>query len=236
LLRRHPSYLTALQHQGKLLNDVRRAKDALAVLERARQLQPQSARALSEIGRAYYWLNDNTRAVQVLDEAVSVNPYYLPAWQYLLRVLAIAHDGGIAHRAADAAKFFPESYVLAIAGADTPGKLLDVLNAFAPRLDDRNRPAALGQFRPAILAMPNLPLLRRACELFPESPKLNAELAAALESAGRDEEARRYFAQALALRKQSDLANGEFGKNPLALKWQLASHIASIARAPRDPT
>ena len=44
---------------------------------------------LCEIGRAWFRLNDLPRARSVLEDTIRQNERYLPAWQYLLRLLAM---------------------------------------------------------------------------------------------------------------------------------------------------
>ena len=88
LVQEYPNNLPALQHLGKLLNDHRDARSALEYLERARQLNPRSARTLCEIGRSRFLLQDVAGARQHLEAALEINPQYYPGWQYLLRALA----------------------------------------------------------------------------------------------------------------------------------------------------
>jgi tetratricopeptide (TPR) repeat protein len=63
VLEQNPRYFAALQHQGRLLNDLRQHRAALELLERAREIQPENARTLSEIGRAWYRLDNDAKAL-----------------------------------------------------------------------------------------------------------------------------------------------------------------------------
>jgi tetratricopeptide (TPR) repeat protein len=240
LLEQSPQYLSALQHQGRLLNDLRQHRQALEVLERSRAIQPQSARTLAEIGRAWYRLNDDARALAALDHAITFNPHYLPAWQYLLRMLSVNQDADGPRRAEEAAKIFPTCYPVALLSVAAypreraPSIILEVLDRFGSSLDSNSRPAALSAFREAVLAtvkaIPDspelLPLLARASELFPESPRLVAAYGAALIAAGRDREGWEQHRRALALFRGATVAQDEFqNERTTPLPWELASHI-----------
>jgi tetratricopeptide (TPR) repeat protein len=240
LLDHHPRYLAALQSQGQLLNDRRDHRAALSYLQKARELAPYSARILSEIGRAWYRLNDDARARAALEEAIRLNPRYLPGWQYLLRMLSInkSVDGSSCAQRAEIE--FPFCYPLALLGVDThtPEQSVKVLFAILDRcassLTVAEKPLALNQFRPAILkavrAVPFGPevlaLLRRACEVFPESARLAGELGAGLYRAGLTDEASEFQAKALALSRQAAQYRGEFqAEETPPCTWQLSEHI-----------
>ena len=157
LLSRHPDYLIALQTQGKLLNDLRDHRAALSCLERARDLRPDSPRTWSEIGRSWFLLNETQRARAALDEAIRVNPLYLPAWQYLLRMLSLGKSPDGSTWAQRAEKMFPTCYSLALLGVQTlpppliiPA-LLRLLNQFAPGILFNEQALATSAFRQAIL-------------------------------------------------------------------------------------
>lgn len=240
LLEKFPKYLAAIQHQGRLLNDQRQHRAALEILERARLLHPQSARTISEIGRAWYRLNQDDKARASMEEAVRANPHYLPAWQYLLRLLAFAKasDGPMFARRAE--ELFPDCYpisLLAVATyppAEAPGMLLAALKRYSGRILDIERTTALSALRQAILdvlktAPPEVdlvPLLARACEIFPESARLASEYAAALSRAGQHEESHAQYARASELRKAAAIEREEFPRdNTPPLLWQFAEHI-----------
>ena len=189
LLEKHPKYLAAIQHQGRLLNDQRQHRAALEALERAGALCPESARTLSEIGRAWYRLNDDARAREKMEEAMRANPHYLPAWQYLLRLLAFAKspDGPAFARRAE--ELFPDCYPISLLGiatyppSEAPRMLLSALERHAGSIVEIERTTALSAFRQAILDVlktapadvETLPLLARACEILPESARLASE-------------------------------------------------------------
>jgi tetratricopeptide (TPR) repeat protein len=245
LLERQPDYLAALQAQGQRLNDLRDHRSALEVLERARALAPQSARTLSEIGRAWYRLGDERLARAVLEEAIGVSPRFLPAWLSLLRLLSLCRspDGPVWAEKAEA--LFPACYPVALAGVRTypPARALVVLSRvlerFASTISPQERPRATSAFRQAILeaveASPCGPdvvlLLRLACQVFPESARLAGELGVALRRDGQPEEAFPHEARALTLRRQAALEHEEFPRQETSpYSWLFAEHILAIPR------
>jgi tetratricopeptide (TPR) repeat protein len=239
-LEQHPKYLYALQHQGKLLNDLRQHRPALEVLERARAIVPQSARTLAEIGRAWYRLNDDGAALAALDHAVTFNPHYLPAWQYLLRMLSVNKDASGPRRAEEALGVFPKCYPLALLSVaaqpseKAAGLILGILEQFESTFDAHTRPAALAAFREAVLAAAKatpesadvLALLARATAVFPESARLAATYGSALVAAGRDREGWEHQARAMALLRHGNVVQDEFqNERTPPLSWELAGHI-----------
>lgn len=242
---RVPQFLPALQSLGRVLNDLRQHRPAMRVLERARVLQPDSARTLSEIGRAWYRLNDDANALATLRQAIDADPHFLPGWQYLLRMMAVNKDPGGPALARRAMELFPNCYPLALLGATThppsevPAVLLDILNHAAPSLGHNERGVALAAFREAILAAAKaappgtdlVPLLARAAEVFPESPRFASLYGDALLAAGRPREAHAQHARALDLRRRTAVVAEEFkADEPSPLAWQFAEHIDSKCR------
>jgi tetratricopeptide (TPR) repeat protein len=240
LVEAHPRYLAALQSQGRLLNDRREHRAALAYLERARELAPYGARTWSEIGRALYRLDDEPRARAALEEAIRVNPRYLPGWQYLLRMLMLSKSPDGPRMAERASEIFRSCYPLCLQAAEiyppaqAVGVLTRLLDRTLPTLTTAERPLALAAFRPVILktvqAVPLGPevleLLRRACAAFPESARLANEFGALLYRAGQVDEACQQHARALALRRQAVTYKDEFSLEDAApWSWQLAEHV-----------
>ena len=240
LLEKHPRYVAALQHQGKLFNDQRQHRPALATLERVRQLRPDSAKTFAEIGRAHFRLGEDAQARAAMEQAVRMNPRHLPAWQYLLRMLAVNKSPDGPEFARRAMGLFPGCYPLALLGlptyppAQAPGVLLALLERYAPTITIIEKTMALSLFRQAILeilaASPPpeaiVPLLARACGVFPESSRLAAEHGNALRRAGRPDEACAEHARALTLHRQAMTYRDEFKQvEAPPLIWQLAEHI-----------
>ena len=240
LLQSEPNYVAALVRQGQLLNDVREHQQAFVVLERARDLAPKSPRVLSEISRAWFCSNDVFHARQALEQAIEADPNYLPAWQYLLRLLAQCKDidgSGWGRRAEDR---FPTCYPLTLLAAQvySPGESLQAIHRIVDRFEStlvpRERNTALRAIRQAlatvIQAMPNpqelILLLRRACEIFPESGWLANELGSALYQSGEFREAYLYQSIAMQMRQQAATFREEFpGQEASPWPWQFADHI-----------
>jgi tetratricopeptide (TPR) repeat protein len=244
LLEQHPDYMEALQRQGRLLNDLRDHHAALECLERARELRPDSARIRGEMGRAHFLLEERQRARQYLEEAIALNPHYLPAWQYLLRLLAISGAADGPDWAQRAVALFPGCYAIALQSAEVyplaqaPGIFRRILETHAAPLPAQPRLFALPAFGKTIVAVaraaPRAPevldLLRRACEIFPESSHLAGEFGAALYRAGLIEESYAQQAKALQQRRRAALIRSETGADDASpLLWQLAEHIRQAA-------
>jgi tetratricopeptide (TPR) repeat protein len=238
LLARHPDYQAALLHLGRLLNEQRRHDEALAFLERARGLNPLSAEALSEAGRARAGGGDRAGACRSLEAAVALNPHHQRAWQYLLHLLERSPEA--ATQAERAHHLHPANIHLALLGARVypPGEAVEVLRRlveeYAPTLTDDERPAAAAAFGQAIgealLVAPGaqdqIALLEQACAVFPESPGLAGRLGQALYRVGRAAEGRRHLARAAALRRSARLGadEGAPGDAP-SLNLLMAEHI-----------
>jgi tetratricopeptide (TPR) repeat protein len=192
------------------------------------------------MGRAWYRLGDDARARAALEEALRVNPRYLPGWQYLLRMLSLSKSPDGSRWAERAEEMFAGCYPLALLAVDIypPDKavtaLQRLLDRCAPSITIAERPLATTAFRQAILKVVQtatfgpqvLALLRRACEVFPESARLAGELGAGLYRAGRLDEACEQQARALSLWRAATIYKEEFGAEETpAWTWQLAEHI-----------
>lgn len=80
---------------GQKHNDIQQPAKALVALKRTLQFMPYSSRAKSEIARSHFLLGDREKAVAPLKQTCKAENSFLPAWKYLLRLLAIqkAQDG-----------------------------------------------------------------------------------------------------------------------------------------------
>jgi glycosyltransferase involved in cell wall biosynthesis len=236
----HPVYLAALEHLGRLHNDLKEPRAALPYLERARALEPQDVRALCEIGRARFLLDDVAGARAALVEALTRQPLYYPGWGYLFRLLSLHPFADGPTWAEQARRLFPACYPLALAGvglyppAQAVEALRRLLEEHAPSLTVEERPAAALAFGGAVGAVlraaPNTPallaLLRRACEVFPESARLASWLGQALYEAGQADESHAQLARALRLRRAGRLWRDELPEDEgLLLYEQLAEHL-----------
>jgi glycosyltransferase involved in cell wall biosynthesis len=240
VLEQHPAYLAALQHLGRLLNDLKNPRAALPYLERARALDGASARTLCEIGRARFLLDDVAGARAALQEALTRQPLYYPGWQYLLRLLHLhpSADGPV--WAERARQLFPPCYTLALAGAplhaprQAVALLRRLLDEHVPSLRVEERPAAALAFGQAIgeaiRALPGSPeglaLLEQACTLFTESGRLAEWLGEALFQAGRGDESRASLTRALRLHRAAQTVQSEATPDGgTVLYEQMAEHI-----------
>ena len=244
LVERYPKYVPAVQYRGVLLNNRRQFASALVGLEAAQQLGVEGARLWSEIGRARFHLGNHAKARDAMERAVQANPYHLPAWEYLLRMLTVTRNSDGPAVVERARGLFPDSLLVALLAAamlpprEALDSLLDVLERLVPALPPIEHPTGLGALGKAILAAVRSAggatetekLLRRACEIFPTSAALAAELAALLFRAGCAEEAHAWHARALNLHRQAACFREEFAPGEaVPLEWQLSDAILRVS-------
>jgi tetratricopeptide (TPR) repeat protein len=249
LVEQHPRYLHALQHLGRMLNDLREHRAALPVLERALPLNPKSARTLCEIGRAYYNLGEDAKARQTLESALHLNPYYQLGWQYLIRMATIIPCAEGPRWAVRAHELHPANLALALLGvkvyppAEALGVLRRLLDEHATTFLPEEMPAAAAAFSETIRDVAGpllgtatvLELLQRSCEIFPQSAMLANLLGRALHLAGRHDESNAQFARAIGLRRTALTYRHEFPKEDGTYHyWQFAEHIRDVASAKRS--
>ncbi len=240
VLARYPNYVAALQEQGRILNDLRDTRNALANLERARILNPASARTLGEMGRTHFIAQNIPEARRTLEQALELNPWNVPCWLYLYRLLLWTGSQDGPRWAEHGHQVHPRNYTLALAGARLyPGReglvvLRRLLEEYAPTFTPVEMPAATLAFSQAILevAGPQLGtpeavvLLQRACEVVPQSARLADMLAHALRLAGRHEDSNREYARALELQRAAAIFQAEFPQEDgRSYFWQFAEHI-----------
>jgi tetratricopeptide (TPR) repeat protein len=245
IVSRHPDYLPALQYQARVLNDLRDHAGALRCLDRAAVLAPANPHTEMEIARTLFLQNQVPRACAMLERVVRDHPRYLPAWQYLLRLMSWKKTPENLEIARRADEIFPMCYPIALMGVQSlPSDLalnamLAVLERHGPTLTWAERDMAIAAFGKTIVAVvkaarsPSAPLapqalalLERAVAVFPESPHLAGELGGVLYEAGDIQQACKHQARALSLWRQGVIARGEStqGQTP-PLTWQLARHF-----------
>ncbi|HEV8062515.1 MAG TPA: glycosyltransferase [Gemmataceae bacterium] len=235
-----PEYALAGYHLGRMLIDLGECTAALPVLEALRQRQPKSTRTLCELGRAYFLLKDVYRARQILEYALTANPYYAPGWFYLLRLLQFSSAADGLRLVEQARSYHPKNYVLALFGGRlTPDGelvpyLVQVLEEYAPGFSDYEKPVAGAAFAEAFRAAASRAaenpefsaLLERACQLFPRSAKLADLRGRFLRRAGKEAEACRELTRALDLWLTSKSFQAEYPQEDGSpYFWQLGQHI-----------
>jgi tetratricopeptide (TPR) repeat protein len=240
LVERYPRYLVALQHLGKLCNDQRDQRRALAYLEQAQALVPDSARTECEMGRAHFLLGDHATARRILEQALTANPFYQLGWQYLLRLLDVtaAADG---RRWADRAhELHPANLILALARLKIypPDHKIEILRQYLENypatFSPEEWPAAAVVLSHAIQELPHgvlatppgIAFLRQACDIFPGSARLANFLGRLLFLAGEIRESHEQHARALRIRRRALGYAAEFPKDePMLPYWRYAENI-----------
>ena len=199
------------------------------------------------MGRAQFGTEDR-RARHTLEQAIRDTPRFLPAWQYLVRLLTVSRSPDAPAWADRLAAAFPDCYpaLIPAALAHGPPAAIERLTRLLDLVTPGNRPHALAAFRPAILSAASqapfdpsvVALLRRACAVFPESARLADELASALLRTGDVAAAFAEQARALTQRQVATAFRDEYptpGRVPPA--WLFADAVIRPARAaPSPPT
>ena len=201
---------------------------------------PYSSSAKIEIARSHFLSDDRGKAVDLLQQVCLSEEYFLPAWKYSLRLLAIqkASDGLDWCKKADAT--FPSCYPLALIGLDhyspqeKPGALLEILARVGSTFSIMEHPHARDLLSKAIFEIAALPLrdksavialLRKAHSMFPESTQIAAELGNLLYATGEGVEARKYFDYACCQQLASDLCKHDGPTKGIPYQWQFSRHI-----------
>ncbi len=240
LTQQTPDYIAALARQGQLLNDTREHLRAHQVLEQARLLAPKCPRVLSELGRSWFCLNKPLQARQLLESAIQADENYLPAWQYLLRLIRLNGMTDGAEWANRAERQFPQCYSLAILAAqihplpESLQAMSRMVDRIAPSIVPRERATVLRAIRQELAGLISsasgspewMHLLEKMCEHFPESAWLANELGGELQRIGRGSEAHCWHSHAFQLRQQALIYQEEFPKQEAApWGWQFSDHI-----------
>ena len=101
LLSQVPENRDALYLQAMNLRFLSRCNEALAVLERLRQLHPRYSRLHQERGHCYVALRDAPKAIDALLHGVSLNPALPASWDMLQRLYSMTGDTKNAATAAE---------------------------------------------------------------------------------------------------------------------------------------
>ncbi|MEI6686500.1 MAG: tetratricopeptide repeat protein [Planctomycetota bacterium] len=243
LTQQQPAYSFGWLKLGECLNGLRQPADALKAFEKTLELMPYSSRAKIEIARSYFLLEDRDKAVALLKQVCLSETSFLPAWKYLLRLLAIqkAGDGIGWCKKADAG--FPNCYSLSLIGLDNyspeekPVALLEILSRVGSTFSIMEHPYARDVLSRAVFGIVALPLqdksavialLQKAHAVFPESTRIVAELGKMLYSTGKGVEAQKYFDFACSQKLASDLCQQECPTKEIPYQWQFSRFICQV--------
>ena len=243
LTQQQPAYSFAWLKLGECLNGLRQPGDALKALEKTLELMPYSSSAKIEIARSYFLSEDRDKAVGLLQQVCLSEAFFLPAWKYFLRLLAIhkASDGIGWCKKADAK--FPGCYSLSLIGLDNyssqekPGALLEILCRVGSSLSIMEYPYARDVLSKAISEITAIPirdksaviaLLQKAHIVFPESTQIAADLGNLLYATGQGVEARQYFDYACSQRLVSDLCTQYSQTKEIPYQWQFSRFIRQV--------
>ena len=243
LTRQQPAYAFGWLRLGECLNGLRQPSDAMQALEKTLELIPYSGRAQIEIARSYFLLGDRDQAVALLKQVCLVETSFLPAWKYLLRLLAIqkAVDGVDWCKKADAG--FPNCYSLSLIGLDNysqeekPVALLAILSRVGSTFSIMEHPHAREVLLRAVFGILALPLqdksrlialLQNSHAIFPESTRIVAELGKVLAATGNGVEAQKYYAVACSQKLASDLGQQEYSTKEIPYPWQFSQFIHQV--------
>ena len=243
LTQQQPAYSFGWLKLGEYLNGLRQPGDAMKALEKMLELIPHSSRAKIEIARSYFLLEDRDKAVALLKEVCLSETSFLPAWKYLLRLLAIQKAGDGVDWCKKADTEFPRCYSLSLIGLDNyspeekPVVLLEILSRVGSNLSIMEHPFARDVLSRAFFTIVALPLkdkspvialLQKAHEVFPESTRIASELGKALYSKGKGAEAQKYFDFACTQKIASDLCQQEYPTTDIPYQWQISRFIRQV--------
>ena len=243
LVQQQPGYSFGWLKLGECLNGLRQPGDAMRALEKSLELMPYSSRAKIEIARSHFLMEDRDKAVALLKQACLSETSFLPAWKYLLRLLAIqkAGDGIGWCKKGDAG--FPGCYPLALIGLhnypleEKPLVMLEILGRVGSTFSIMEHPYARDVLCGAIfgiLAQPLenkaavISLLQKAHSVFPESTRIAAELGNVLYAMGKGVEAQKYFDFACSQKLASDLCQHEYPTKEIPYIWQFSRFIRQV--------
>ena len=243
LVKTHPQYLSALQHLGRQLNDQRQYRAAPGLPDAGTGAGFPQPRTACEIARAYYLLNEDAKARQLLEETLTLNPCYHTGWQYLLVLLGRTKSPDGPRLAQPAHQANPANFNLALLGVKlyppkpAVARMRELIDLYAPTFCSEELPAATAVFSQAIaqivgpyLTEPEcLALLQQACNAFPQSARLANLLARALFLVGDIAASYVHDRQAHALRQTALTRNAEFPTEDGSIHFgQFSEHIHSV--------
>jgi tetratricopeptide (TPR) repeat protein len=243
LVQQQPGYSFGWLKLGECLNGLRLPGDAMRALEKSLELMPYSSRAKIEIARSHFLMEDRDKAVALLKQACLSETFFLPAWKYLLRLLAIQKAGDGIGWCKKADVGFPNCYSLSLIGLDNyspeekPVALLEILSRVGSTFSIMEHPYARDVLSRAVFGIVALPLqdksaviilLQKAHAVFPESTRIVAELGKVLYATGKGVEAQKYFDFACSQKLASDLCQQEYPTKEIPYLWQFSQFIRQV--------
>ncbi len=114
----NPGYATGRQWYGDYLSGMGRYGEAIEQLERAHQLDPLSGIVATSLARTYFAAGLAADAVALLEEAIAVDPTFLPTH---LELISIYEHSGRLEEAVAAYRASPPEPFLALVGVDPEG-------------------------------------------------------------------------------------------------------------------
>ncbi len=228
--------------KGQFLNDLGKGALAREVLESACKDEPDLARGWTELGRAWFRHGEIEKALGALKHALSVNRLYLPAWQYLVRLMIQHRHPDLEKAAREGHALFSDCYPFAFVCVEAM-PLDEALAAFCRLLERLKKTIQLYEVKSVwtqtrrmvetllkrnVAPLLLVPALSRAVELFPDSIAFWRILGESL-LRGTPKEAERGYeclATAARLLRQNLVAREECSElTAIPWEWQFAENI-----------
>lgn len=243
VVKRFPSFVSCARATARLLNDVGKPQQSLAVSGQLQMIAPGTAQTASEIGRSYFLLGQYPAARQHLQEAVETNPRHILSWSYLLRFTAKHFPQELPSIIARMRSHVPQSYKLALLAARLSGKQGGVLNMryllreLSTNLNERQLRVATSEIASALetilgesLEDPDVPpVLEQASAILPSSAKVATLYGRALIAQGRTEAGLEALRRAHALFESArEFAKEYTPQDSVHYIWQIAQALRSI--------
>lgn len=215
----------------------------MMALEKTLELMPYSSRARIENARSCFLMENRDKAVTLLKQECLSETSFVPAWKYLLRLLAIQKAVDGIHWCKKADVGFPNCYSLSLIGLDNyPLEekslvLLEILSRLGSTFSIMEYPYAREMLSGAIFDILALPvqdksavivMLQKAQSVFPESNRIVAELGNLLYATGKGGEAQKYFDIACSQKLASDLSQREYSTKEIPYIWQFSRFIRQV--------
>lgn len=228
--------------KGQFLNDLGKGALAREILEKATHQEPQLARAWTELGRAWFRHGEIPQALSALEKALAINPIYLPAWQYLIRLMTHHNHPDLVSTARKGLALFPDCFPMAalcieaLGGPAAIESFADTLTGLKETMQPYENKVLLVQVRrlvetllkQGLTGVQLAPVITKAHELFPESIWFCKTLGEAMIQQGPDCAPKGFslLAQAAQLLYQSQITREEIGdQTPIPWEWQFAQNI-----------